>query len=218
MVLAAQSLRRQRHHRLIHTNRVARPKQGRSRIATVTRSWTSPASPDTYPFAAEAAERGPGCLQRIRRSSGVVPWSWPGSSMRRGTASIRSPDWLGIWGSPSRVCTTGWPPKRSRPGERPRGSYGSPRVWADLRHGAQIRVGRKRVERLMRQAGLRGVTRRRKGSTTRPNPDAVPADDLVARRFTVDGPDQLWVADITEHPPERARSTWRWCWMRGTGK
>jgi putative transposase len=83
---------------------------------------------------------------------------------------------------------------------RSRGTYGSPRVWADLRHGAQIRVGRKRVERLMRRAGLAGVMRRRRASTTRRNPDAVPSDDLVCRRFTVAGPDQLWVADITEHP------------------
>jgi transposase InsO family protein len=83
---------------------------------------------------------------------------------------------------------------------RSRGTYGSPRVWADLRHGTQIRVGRKRVERLMRQAGLVGVMRRRRTHTTRRDPDAVPSDDLVCRRFNVDGPDRLWVADITEHP------------------
>lgn len=82
---------------------------------------------------------------------------------------------------------------------RSRGTYGSPRVWADLRF-AGTRVGRKRVERLMRHAGLRGVTRRRKTFTTRRNPDQVPSDDLVNRRFSVDGPDQLWIADITEHP------------------
>lgn len=83
---------------------------------------------------------------------------------------------------------------------RSRGTYGSPRVWADLRHGAQIRVGRKRVERLMRRAGLAGTMRRRRTSTTRRNADAVPSDDLVCRRFSVAGPNQLWVADITEHP------------------
>jgi transposase InsO family protein len=84
--------------------------------------------------------------------------------------------------------------------KRSRGTYGSPRVWADLRLGSGVRVGRKRVERLMRQAGIQGVIRRRKGQTTRRNPYAVPSDDLVNRVFTVDGPDRLWVADITEHP------------------
>jgi putative transposase len=81
-----------------------------------------------------------------------------------------------------------------------RGTYGSPRVWADLRLGRGIRVGCKRVERLMRLAGLQGVTRRRKTSTTRRDLEATPSDDLVRRQFTVDEPDRLWVADITEHP------------------
>jgi len=81
-----------------------------------------------------------------------------------------------------------------------RGTYGSPRVWAELRMGAGIRVGRKRVERLMRHAGIEGVFRRRHQGCTRRDPAAVPADDLVNRRFGVDGPDRLWVADITEHP------------------
>ncbi len=83
---------------------------------------------------------------------------------------------------------------------RSRGTYGSPRVWADLRLGSGIRVGRKRVERLMRHAGLHGVTRWRRHGTTRRNRDHVPSDDLVGRRFGVDGPDRLWVADVTEHP------------------
>jgi len=81
-----------------------------------------------------------------------------------------------------------------------RGTYGSPRVWAELRLGQGIRVGRKRVERLMRIAGIEGVYRRRRPGCTRRNPDTVPSDDLVNRRFTVTGPDRLWVADITEHP------------------
>jgi putative transposase len=89
--------------------------------------------------------------------------------------------------------------------ERSRGTYGSPRVWADLRLGQGIRVGRKRVERLMRLAGLHGVTRRRRHSTTRRDPDAVPCDDLVNRRFRVEGPDRLWVADVTEHPTREGK-------------
>jgi len=79
-----------------------------------------------------------------------------------------------------------------------RGTYGSPRVHAELRLGLDIRVGRKRVERLMRAAGITGVTRRRRKSSRAA--DAVSSDDLVARRFRPDGPNKLWVADITEHP------------------
>lgn len=84
-----------------------------------------------------------------------------------------------------------------------RGTYGSPRVHAELRLGLEVRVGRKRVERLMRQAGIEGVTRRRRrAGCTRRDLNAVPSDDLVVRRFRPDGPDRLWVADITEHPTD----------------
>jgi putative transposase len=87
-----------------------------------------------------------------------------------------------------------------------RGTYGSPRVHAELRLGEGIRVGRKRVERLMRQAGLKGVYRRRRGKgCTKRNPAATPSDDLVNRAFTVSGPDRLWVSDITEHPTGEGR-------------
>jgi putative transposase len=81
-----------------------------------------------------------------------------------------------------------------------RGTYGSPRVHAELRLGEGLRIGRKRVERLMRQVGLEGVYRRRRRGCTTRNPAAEPADDLVNRRFTVHAPDRLWVSDITEHP------------------
>jgi putative transposase len=81
-----------------------------------------------------------------------------------------------------------------------RGTYGSPRVWADLRLGAGIRVGRKRVERLMRQAGLQGRYWPRRRGCTRHQLADVPSEDLVHRQFRVDGPNQLWVADVTEHP------------------
>ncbi len=80
-----------------------------------------------------------------------------------------------------------------------RGTYGTPRVHAELRLGEGIRVGRKRVERLMRQHGLQGVYRRRKRGCTRRDPAAIPSDDLVNRRFTVSGPDRLWVSDIERH-------------------
>jgi putative transposase len=83
-----------------------------------------------------------------------------------------------------------------------RGTYGAPRVHAELRLGAGINVGRKRVARLMRLAGVEGAYRRRRRGCTRRNPQAEPADDLVNRVFAVAGPDRLWVSDITEHPTD----------------
>ena len=83
--------------------------------------------------------------------------------------------------------------------KRSRGTYGSPRVHAELR-AQGIRVSRKRVARLMREAGLRGVSRRRGVRTTRRREDARPAPDLVDRNFEVSAPDELWVADITYIP------------------
>jgi putative transposase len=59
-------------------------------------------------------------------------------------------------------------------------------------------VNRKRVEPLMREAGLQGVYRRR-GRRNLVNTAA--SEDLVRRPFTADGPDRLWLTDITEHPP-----------------
>jgi putative transposase len=79
-----------------------------------------------------------------------------------------------------------------------RRSYGSPRVHDELVLGEGRRVGRKRIERLMRLNGIVGIHKRRRGCTRR-DPDAVAADDLVNRRFTPEGPDRLWVADVTEH-------------------
>ena len=81
---------------------------------------------------------------------------------------------------------------------RSRGTYGAPRVHAELRLGLDIRVGRKRVARLMREHGLQGVHRRRRHGTTRRDPQASPASDLVERDFTPTGPNRLWVADITQ--------------------
>jgi putative transposase len=78
-----------------------------------------------------------------------------------------------------------------------RGTYGAPRVHAELRLGLGIRCGRKRVARLMRSVALHGVCHRRKRST-RPMP--APHEDLVRRRFVADAPDRLWCTDITEHP------------------
>jgi putative transposase len=80
-----------------------------------------------------------------------------------------------------------------------RGTYGVPRVHAALR-AEGIGVGRKRVARLMRAAGLAGVHRRRFVTTTRRDGAARSAPDLVGRSFVADAPDRLWVADITYLP------------------
>jgi putative transposase len=82
---------------------------------------------------------------------------------------------------------------------RSRGTYGVPRVHADLA-AAGVRIGRKRVARLMRAVGVQGVSRRKFQRTTRRDPAATPAPDLVSRDFAAAGPDRLWVADITYIP------------------
>jgi putative transposase len=82
--------------------------------------------------------------------------------------------------------------------------YGSPRVHAELRLGEGIRCSRKRVERLMRQAGLQGIYRRRSRGCTRRDGTA-PSDDLVNRVFDPVDTDRLWVMDITEHPTREGK-------------
>ncbi|HUP75149.1 MAG TPA: IS3 family transposase [Acidimicrobiales bacterium] len=86
-----------------------------------------------------------------------------------------------------------------------RGTYGSPRVHAELRLGENIRCSRKRVERLMRQGQIVGLHKRRKKGTTRRDPDASPSEDLVKRVFDVDAPNRLWITDITEHPTDEGK-------------
>ena len=83
---------------------------------------------------------------------------------------------------------------------RSKGVYGSPNIHAELADDHGIRVGRKRVARLMRAAGLCGATLRRYVVTTQPDLQAPRAIDLVERRFYSEGPDRLWVADITYIP------------------
>jgi putative transposase len=78
-----------------------------------------------------------------------------------------------------------------------RGVYGARRVHAELRLAEGIRVGRKRVERLMRQAGISGLVAKKQGRTTIRVPGVRVADDLVARQFTPAAPNVLWDADIT---------------------
>jgi putative transposase len=81
-----------------------------------------------------------------------------------------------------------------------RGTYGSPRVHAELADAHGVRCGRKRVARLMRTDGLVGVCRRRSVRTTRRDEATTASDDLVKRAFTATAPDRLWLADITYLP------------------
>ena len=79
-------------------------------------------------------------------------------------------------------------------------AYGAPSIQAELADDHQRRVGTKRVARLMRAAGLRGLQPRRFVTTTVGDPAADRAVDQVERQFAANGPDRLWVADITYVP------------------
>ena len=85
--------------------------------------------------------------------------------------------------------------------QRSYGTYGAPRIHAELCESG-IRVGRKRIARLMHMAGIRGVSRRRAVCTTRRSDQGRKAPDLVNRDFTAPSRDRLWVADITYVPTQ----------------
>ena len=74
--------------------------------------------------------------------------------------------------------------------------YGAKKVWKQLRRDG-VRVGRGRVERLMRRRGLVGAVRGKTVRTTVQDKDGVRAADLVKRQFTAGAPNRLWVADFT---------------------
>jgi putative transposase len=78
-----------------------------------------------------------------------------------------------------------------------RGVYGAPRIHAELRLEHDIHVSRKRVARLMKAAGIAGVSPRKRFKTTIRIPGITPATDLVERQFRPDRPNAMWVADIT---------------------
>ena len=78
--------------------------------------------------------------------------------------------------------------------------YGADKLWRAARRAGHD-IGRDQVARLMRELGIEGISRRRrKVFTTRQDPDATRAPDLVNRDFTADRPDALWVTDITYVP------------------
>jgi putative transposase len=77
-----------------------------------------------------------------------------------------------------------------------RGDYGSPTIYETLRQEGQ-RVNHKRIARLMRQIGLRAKVHRRFKRTTKPCKDGEAAPNLLHQRFTTDGPNRVWLSDIT---------------------
>lgn len=80
-----------------------------------------------------------------------------------------------------------------------RGTYGAPRIHAELALEHDIHCSQKRVARLMREAGLAGIHRRRLRGCTRRDPKREAYPDFVQRDFTAAAPDQLWVGDLTQH-------------------
>ena len=82
---------------------------------------------------------------------------------------------------------------------------GSPRVTAELRLEYGLPVNIKRVARLMREAGIQGLYRRRRRGCTVRDPSGEAFPDLVNRDFTADAPNRLWLTDITEHPTNEGK-------------
>ena len=80
--------------------------------------------------------------------------------------------------------------------QRSRATYGSPRVHVDL-HAQGFRVGRKRIERLMRERGIQGRRKRRFRRTTDSNHAQPIAPNVLARRFEVTAANAVWVTDVT---------------------
>ena len=83
-----------------------------------------------------------------------------------------------------------------------RRTYGARRIHAELVHGRGLAVARCTVELVMRRNGLGGLPGRPRW---RKIPNQRTACDLVDRQFRRDGPDQLWVTDITEHPTREGK-------------
>ena len=83
------------------------------------------------------------------------------------------------------------------------GTYGTLRVTAELRHGRGIHVGKEQVHLLMRRLGICGLPKRRLPRGARIGKAS--SLDLVRRRFSAEGPDRLWMTDITEHPTREGK-------------
>jgi len=97
-----------------------------------------------------------------------------------------------------RALTDAWLTERIREIHKAnRKVYGARRIHAELRMAEGIKVGKKRVARLMRQAGISGLMLKKRGKTTIRVPGVRVADDLVERRFKPEAPNVLWFTDIT---------------------
>jgi putative transposase len=83
------------------------------------------------------------------------------------------------------------------------GTYGTLRVTAELRYGRGIHVGKEQVHLLMRRLGIYGLPKRRLPRGARVGKAS--SLDLVRRRFSAEGPDRLWMTDITEHPTKEGK-------------
>ena len=83
------------------------------------------------------------------------------------------------------------------------GTYGTLRVTAELRYGRGIHVGKGQVQLLMKRLGIYGLPKRRLPRGARIGKAS--SLDLVRRRFTAEGPDRLWMTDITEHPTREGK-------------
>jgi len=93
------------------------------------------------------------------------------------------------------------------------GTYGAPRIHAELRLEHGVRVSQKRVARLMREAGIQGMHRRRTkpGDAPRDSGERLPVfKDLVERNFTASAPNRLWLADLTQHKTQEG-----WLYLAG---
>ncbi|MBA3639215.1 MAG: transposase [Acidobacteria bacterium] len=93
-------------------------------------------------------------------------------------------------------------------------TYGAPRIHRDLRDAAE-RVGRKRVARLLKAEGLQGVSRRKWPHTTRRDPRARPAPDLVNRALRRRRPTTSGSPISPPSPRTPGCSIWPWCLMSG---
>lgn len=112
----------------------------------------------------------------------------------------RAPSKRALWDAVITEVLAGYYEPDERGYRRPECLYGAAKMWAHLNREG-IEVARCTVERLMRDNGWQGVSRRaRPPRTTEPNPAAAKAADLVDRQFGADAPDKLYVADFTYVP------------------
>jgi transposase InsO family protein len=133
--------------------------------------------------------RGRFGVEPVLRVLGMAPSSYYGWRDRAVEPSGRALEDLGLLSNIYEI----W--------EASGGTYGADRVHGQLRRDG-VRVGRKRVERLMASQGWQGAFLRKRWriGSTKQNPRATPAPDRVNRDFTAAAPDRLWVADATRIP------------------